>query len=147
MFSRTAEYALRAMVWLAEKHGLPQTTQQIAAASQAPPDYLAKVLQLLGRAGLVRAHRGLHGGFSLARPPERLTILQIVNAVDPIRRISECPLQLDAHAVHLCPLHRRLDEAMAMIEKALASSTLAELIEAPAGSQPLCNVSAAGAEA
>ena len=75
MFSLTTEYALRAAVWLAEKQGLPQTTQQIASATCVPVNYLSKVLQSLGKAGLVRALRGKHGGFELAKSPSSTSVL------------------------------------------------------------------------
>ena len=139
MFSRTTEYALRATVWLAQRHPEPQTTQEIAEVGQIPVGYLSKVMQALGRAGLVQASRGLHGGFTLLKGPDRMTVLEVINAVDPIRRIQECPLKLAAHGLFLCPLHKRLDEALAMIEGAFGKTTLAELIGPDAAVQPLCN--------
>ena len=143
MLSRTTEYALRAVVLLAEKYAVPQTTQQIANATQVPVDYLAKVMQALGRGRVVRAHRGLHGGFTLTRDPSQVTALDVINAVDPIRRIHQCPLRLDAHVAGLCPLHRRLDDAIATIEAAFAKTTLAELLADSSGVRPLCSISAA----
>ena len=59
--------------------------------------------------------------------------------VDPIRRNTTCPLGLAAHGKHLCPLHRRLDNAMASMEKAFADSTLAEILHEPTTSVPLCD--------
>jgi Rrf2 family nitric oxide-sensitive transcriptional repressor len=139
LFSRTTEYALRAMVWLAQRHPEPQTTQQIADVAQIPVGYLSKVMQGLGRAGLAQASRGLHGGFTLVRGPDRVTVLDVINAVDPIRRIRECPLKLAAHGLFLCPLHKRLDEALATIEGAFGKTTLAELLGPDVTVQPLCN--------
>src|SRR6059058_5380797 len=106
MFSQTVEYALRAVVHLADRAPEPRTTEQIAEATRVPKAYLAKVLQGLVRAGIVRSRRGLHGGVSLARPAAELTILEVVNAVEPIARIRECPLGLTAHGIRLCPLHK-----------------------------------------
>lgn len=140
MFSQTVEYALRAAVVLANHLDEPRTAQQIAAVAQVPADYLVKVMRSLARSGLVHAQRGKHGGFTLARQPEQLTILDIVNAVDPIRRIVTCPLGILAHGTTLCPLHRRLDSAMASVEAALAGATLAELVATPAPLKPLCGV-------
>ena len=130
MFSQTAEYALRAVVYLGSRHGTPQTAQQIAAATRVPAGYLAKVMQGLSRTGLVHAQRGLHGGFTLAVPPDVLTVLDVVQAVDPIRRIRSCPLGIEGH-ISLCPLHRRLDQALGMVESALKKSTIAELLAEP----------------
>jgi Rrf2 family protein len=127
MISQTAEYALRAIVHLAERPDTPQTTQQIAEVTRVPAGYLAKVMQTLGRSGIVRARRGLHGGFTLAVPPKELTVLDVVQAVDPVQRITHCPLGIPEHK-SLCPLHTRLDDTAAMVEKALGASTIAELL-------------------
>ena len=107
MFSQKVEYALRAVVHLAYKAPAAQTTEQIAAATRVPQAYLAKVLQGLTHAGVVRSQRGVGGGISLVKTPARLTLLEVVNAVDPIRRIATCPLGLASHGVRLCPLHKR----------------------------------------
>jgi Rrf2 family protein len=141
MISQTAEYALRAIVHLADQGDAPQTTQQISEVTRVPAGYLAKVMQTLGRSGIVHARRGLHGGFTLAVPPGELTVLDVVQAVDPVRRIEHCPLGIPDHK-SLCPLHARLDDTAAMVEKALGASTIAELLsvskrgEAP---KPLCS--------
>ncbi len=140
MISQTTEYALRAIVWLAENSPNPQTRQQIADATRVPADYLAKVMRSLGRAGLVQAGRGLHGGFTLSRRATRISVLEVVNVVDPIRRILICPLGLSAHATQLCPLHRRLDDAMSVIENAFRQTRIADLIGQPGSARPLCNI-------
>lgn len=137
MFSQTTKYALRAVVWLAAHHNQPQTTLEIAAHTRVPAGYLSKVLQALGRASLVNSQRGLHGGFTLTRPPHRISVLEVMNAVDPIERIETCPLGLKSHGKTLCALHKRLDDAIAHIEKAFSQSTIAELLEEPATSHPL----------
>lgn len=138
MISQTAEYALRAVVALAQA-GAPTTTQRLAAVTRVPAGYLSKVLQTLGRAGIVHAQRGLGGGFSLQRAPEELTVLAIVNAVEPVQRLRNCPLGLISHGVNLCPLHRRLDQAMATVEDALRDSTIAELLAEKTTATPLCD--------
>jgi Rrf2 family protein len=136
MISQTAEYALRAAVVLGGSPGRPMTTHQIAARAQVPASYLSKVLQGLGRAGVVEAHRGLRGGFVLARPPGELTVLQIINAVDPVRRIERCPLNDSHHGRGLCPLHRRLDDGVALMEALYGGTTLAELVSEPEPARP-----------
>lgn len=138
MFSQTVEYALRAVVYLAQEAGAPCATEAIARATRVPPAYLSKVLQGLVQAGIVRSQRGVGGGMSLAKRADELTILEVVNAVDPIRRIQTCPLELAAHGVRLCPLHRRVDNALALVENAFRKTTLAEVLAEPTGSVPLC---------
>jgi Rrf2 family protein len=141
MFSQTTEYALRAMVYLAAQEGQARTAQQIAQATKVPPGYMAKVMQGLTRAGLVHSQRGLHGGFTLTRPPAEMTVFDVVQAVDPLQRIRGCPLDVQGH-VNLCPLHRRLDHAIGLVEEALKRSTIAELLGEPSAARgipiPLC---------
>ena len=138
MFSQTVEYALRAMVVLADAEGEPRTNVQIATASRVPADYLSKVMQALGRAGLVNAQRGKNGGFTLLSDPAELSILDVINAVDPIRRIERCPLGIPQHGVRLCALHRKLDNALALVEEAFRATSLQELVAQPSRSKPLC---------
>ena len=140
MISQTTEYALRVMVYLASVAGQTPTNAQISSATRTPAAYLAKVVRSLARAGLLRSQRGLHGGSSIARAPDQITIHDVVQAVDPIRRITTCPLGLKNHGVNLCPLHRRLDDAVALVEKAFKDTTLAEVVAEPSNSKPLCDI-------
>ncbi|MEZ4815089.1 MAG: Rrf2 family transcriptional regulator [Bdellovibrionota bacterium] len=128
MISQTTEYALRAMVILCSDIERQWTTAEIAKLSKVPPDYLSKVLQQLTKAKLIMSLRGAKGGFRLFKKPEELTILEVVQAVDPLPRIRKCPLGLRSHGTNLCALHRRLDNAMELVEKAFANSTLSELV-------------------
>jgi Rrf2 family protein len=137
MITQTAEYALRAIVYLADQDD-PRTTAQIADATRVPAGYLAKVMQGLNRAGLVKSQRGLNGGFTLAHDPHELSILSVVNAVDPVQRFAECPLGIPSHGRRLCPLHFRLDQAAAMVEKVFSDATVAELLTAPRERKPVC---------
>jgi Rrf2 family protein len=140
LFSQTVEYALRAVVFLADRSPLPQTTDQIATATLVPKAYLSKVIQGLCRANIVQSKRGIGGGIALVKPPDQLTILDVVNAVEPIGRIRQCPLGLQAHGVHLCPLHSRMDSALATVEAAFRATTLAEILAEPTSSRPLCEL-------
>lgn len=138
MFSQTVEYALRAVAYLADMAPEARTTDQIAEATKVPKPYLSKVLQNLGRSNIVKSQRGIGGGVTLVKSPAELTILEVVNAVEPIVRIETCPLGLKTHGKHLCPLHRRMDDALASVEASFKSTTLAELLTEPTESHPLC---------
>lgn len=138
MLSQSVEYALRAVVHLASVAPEARTTEQIATVTLVPRAYLSKVLQALARGGVVQSQRGLGGGMSLVKKPDELTILEVVNAVEPIQRIRTCPLGLAAHGTHLCPLHRRVDNALALMEQAFEQTTLAEVLAEPTRSIPLC---------
>jgi Rrf2 family nitric oxide-sensitive transcriptional repressor len=126
VLSQTTEYALRAAVFLAIERR-PCTAAEIAEAASVPAGYLAKVLQQLARAGVVSSQRGLGGGFALRGDPGDVSLLDVVQAVDPIRRIRSCPLDLPEHRRSLCALHRKLDDAYAVIEASFGDTTLAEL--------------------
>ncbi len=135
MISQTTEYALRAVVYLADQEE-PRTTAEIAVATQVPAGYLSKVMQGLSKAGIVHSQRGLHGGFVLADAPDELTVLAVIEAVEPIRRYHDCPLGL--HGKNLCPLHRKLDDAAKSIEDTFGDTTVADLLNVPRSQKPLC---------
>jgi Rrf2 family nitric oxide-sensitive transcriptional repressor len=131
VFSSTAEYALRAAAFLAQQPDGLTSSQTIAEATKVPRGYLSKVLNDLVNAGIIDSRRGPSGGFALSRPASKITVLEVVNAVDPIHRILRCPLGLKEHKHRLCPLHRRMDEAIALVEQTLGRSTLEEMISDP----------------
>jgi len=138
MISQTAEYALRAIVYLADRNALPHTTAQIAEETFVPVNYLAKVMQSLSKAKLVNAQRGPNGGFVLAKSADVLTVLEVINAVDPIHRYPECPLKLPHHGKNLCPLHRKLDDTALLAEQSFGSTTIRSLLDVPQTRKPLC---------
>ncbi|TWU21777.1 RrF2 family transcriptional regulator [Bythopirellula polymerisocia] len=138
MISQTVEYALRAIVTIAQHDGLPCTAQQISKITQVPAPYLSKLMQGLVRTGLVSSQRGPHGGFILTRKPNELTVWEVVDAVEPFQRILECPLGIKSHGSKLCQLHRRLDQAMAMVEEQFRDTTIADVLAEPGSVTPLC---------
>jgi DNA-binding IscR family transcriptional regulator len=90
----------------------------------------------------VHSQRGIGGGVSFAGDTKKLTVLDIVNVVEPLQRIKTCPLGLATHGTKLCPLHRRLDAALAQVEEAFGKTTLAEVLADPSAVKPLCEVKA-----
>ncbi|MCC7083911.1 MAG: Rrf2 family transcriptional regulator [Pirellulales bacterium] len=139
MLSKTAEYALRAAVWLANAPDDASSADVLARVTQVPRRYLHKVLQDLARAGLVRSQSGPGGGYSLALSVDKITILDVVNAVSPLERIRHCPLGLPSHT-QLCPLHKELDEMYASAEESLRQVTLGQLVRSSSAIIPLCDV-------
>ncbi len=139
MIPKTAEYALRAVVTLAREPERSYSADEIAEATHVPRRYVHKVLQLLVRGGLVRSQPGPGGGYALVRPAEEVTIVDVVNTIEPIPRIRRCPLGLKSHT-RLCPLHHELDAACAATEQAFTRVTIAQLLNQPAHVPPLCEV-------
>jgi len=140
VLSQTTEYALRAMSCLAYSPDELVSTSDLAEVSKVPMNYLAKVLQLLSRAELVTGRRGVGGGYKLARHASEISMLDIIDAIDPIRRIEMCPLGLDNHGV-LCPMHRRLDEASRMLIGMFEGTSLQDLLTEAGANRPLCDES------
>ena len=139
MLPKTAEYALRAVVWLARDAEQPASADVLSANTKVPRRYLHTVLQELVRGGLVNSRSGPGGGYVLAKPTKGITILDVVNAVAPLERIRRCPLWLRSHT-KLCPLHRELDNVYAASEKALSRVTIAQLVNSTSDIVPLCEV-------
>lgn len=138
VITQAVEYSLRAIVALAKQGGRPYTARQLSELTETPAPYLSKLMQTLVRFELVHSRRGVNGGFVLARRPEDMTIYDVVQAVEPLKRIRKCPLKISEHSGALCPLHRRLDEALEMVERTFRETTLADLLNDPAGRPPLC---------
>ncbi len=139
MLSQTVEYALRAMMHLSGLESKAAINcETIAARTKVPPRYLSKVLRDLAVADLVVSQRGPNGGFSLARPPEQISMLDVLNAVDPIQRIRKCPLGNPAH-LQLCSIHRRIDDAIAMVEREFERTSLADVLSSNSSSPDRCS--------
>ncbi|MBN1516714.1 Rrf2 family transcriptional regulator [Candidatus Sumerlaeota bacterium] len=138
MISQTAEYALRAIVYISQNPDVAQTAQQIAGKTHVPKGYLSKIMQSMARSGLVVSQRGLGGGFTLARPAKEISVLDVLSAADaPIQRIQRCPLGIKSHA-GLCPVHRLVDDAIKQIEDAFRQANIEDLVNSTNGVKPLC---------
>lgn len=140
MLSKTAEYALRAVTCLGKESDTPISANTLAKLTKVPRRYLTRVLQDLCAVGMVRSRPGPGGGYELVIATDKLTILDIVNTVEPIQRIKKCPLGLKKHTA-LCPLHAELDRAYAATEAAFAAVTIEDLVNSASPVSPLCKVS------
>lgn len=140
MLSQTAEYALRAMSWLALSRGELVPTATVAEKTQVPAHYLAKVLQQLASANLIEGRRGVRGGYRLAKPADQISLLDVINTVEKVERIRTCPLGLEGHGPNLCPLHQRMDRAAKAVIEIFGDATLADLVsgEGEQRTRPLC---------
>ena len=139
MLPKTAEYALRTVACLAQDSSQSASADHLSEQTKGPRRYLHKVLQSLAKAQLVQSRSGPGGGYTLARPMDEITILDVVNAVAPMERIRHCPLGLPTHT-SLCPLHAELDRSYAATEAAFARVTIGELLRSTSKIIPLCDV-------
>jgi Rrf2 family protein len=129
LLSQTSTYAVRAAIHIAEHpEAAPIRGGDIAEAIGVPRNYLSKILHRLARAGLLASERGPHGGFQLARPPERMSLADIVAAVDPQRLDRRCLLgRAECNDVDPCPAHDHWQSLADGITGFLHTTTLDDL--------------------
>jgi len=125
MISNTGEYVLKATLCMASRHPTSSSVALLAAQTSVPSDYLSKILQSLGRDGLVTSRRGRGGGFILARDPADISILDVLKGAGvSLRRTNHRHPGLADYVV-LCSIHELVDEQMKIVEDRLRSVTLA----------------------
>jgi Rrf2 family protein len=132
IYTDSGRYAIRALTYMAsqEDQSSPAAAADVAEAENIPPYYLAKVLQDLARADLLRSVRGRGGGFLLKRAPEDIKVLEILEAVENIRRLTtECVLGLDQCNDEVsCPLHATWKQFRGELLDNLHHMTLRDLV-------------------
>lgn len=109
MLSQTAEYALRTVLYLADRDDdAPASAEELARALRVPRNYLSKTLHRLTRERILVSTRGKGGGFRLAVEPERLSLLRVVEPFDQISGERRCLLGRPAcNDKNPCPAHQR----------------------------------------
>ncbi|MFO0972108.1 MAG: Rrf2 family transcriptional regulator [Phycisphaerae bacterium] len=107
MLSKTAQYALRAIVYVATQgRNRPVLAKEIASQTGIPSSYLSRILRDAARAGLLTSARGIGGGFRLARPAERIRLLEVLEPFDDVINRSRCPFgQPRCNDDHPCGFH------------------------------------------
>ncbi|MEZ4417630.1 MAG: Rrf2 family transcriptional regulator [Gemmatimonadota bacterium] len=133
--SRTAEYALRAALHIAENAAERATSVDVLADElDVPRNYLSKILHRLTQAGVLASSRGPKGGFRLARPADQITLGEVVDPVDPIATDRTCLLgRPQCSDTHPCPAHGRWRALAEELRVFFHETTLATLLasEAP----------------
>ena len=127
--SEAASLAMHAAVLLAVTPDSPLPTRQIASALQASPAHLSKVLQRMGRAGLVESRPGPKGGFRLARSAGSITLLQLYECIEGPLAPNECLFATPVCRRHACILGELLGSVNSQVSQYLARTALSDLIE------------------
>ena len=132
LYSRSAEYAIRAFVHLAQvPDGRYAMVKQIAAEEEIPAHFLAKILQQLARKGMLRSNKGPTGGFSLRIPADEVRLLDIVEALDGLSEYEKCASGLAECTDDMpCPLHDSWKALRSRIMDYLGRNTIADLARA-----------------
>lgn len=129
MFSKTCEYAIRAMMFIAKKsdQGVKVGIKEISKGISAPEHFIAKILQDLSRRGLVQSVKGPNGGFFVDDKSKKNTLADIVKAIDGDKLFTGCALGLKICSEKKpCPLHDAFKVIRKQIYTELQSATVGE---------------------
>ncbi|MBI5216576.1 MAG: Rrf2 family transcriptional regulator [Ignavibacteriae bacterium] len=129
IFSRQCEYALQAVLFLAlkpegEKTSIKELTQHL----DLPYHFAAKILQALSRKGLLSSFKGSLGGFALKKSTDKITLYQIIEAVDGLSFMNGCVLGFDdCGDAHPCALHEHWGRMREELKQLLTTKSVAQL--------------------
>lgn len=129
MFSKTCEYAIRAMIFIAQKskNGNKVGIKEIAKGIDSPEHFIAKILQELSRKGLVQSSKGPNGGFYLDNKALKCSLAEIVQVIDGDKIFSGCGLGLkQCSESHPCPIHHEFKKVRKEMQLMLERAKLGE---------------------
>ena len=129
IFSRSCEYAIQSVLFLAKKEGEKTVLlREISESLDIPYHFLSKVMQLLSRHGIVHSQKGANGGFTLNRSAHDITLADIVEAVDGASYRKSCVLGFpECNAENACPVHNQWKDARSIIETMLGQKDIEQL--------------------
>ena len=129
--TKACSYGIFGMIYLAEQpQGKIVSLSEISKAENLPEKFLAKIFQNLTRSGLIRSHRGAGGGFSLARPANKIMVKKLLESIQGPICIAKCLSELeDCDKKDVCKLRRVLKKVQDYATKILTQNTLADLIK------------------
>ena len=129
--TRQADYAVRAMVYLTQLGPESRAaTSQIAQEKCIPPSFLAKIVSQLSVAGLLQTSRGARGGVALAKSPEAISLLDVVEAIDGPILLNECVSETSScHFDESCPLKTVWCNAQTELVNHLSQTNFAQLVQ------------------
>lgn len=133
ILSQTAEYALRAVVLLADRDtDEPARVGELADTLKIPQNYLSKTLNALARTGVLASMRGKGGGFRLARSADRITLLEVIDPFDHFSTGRSCLMgKGECSDTDSCAAHATWKQVAAKVTGFFAQTTLADLQQNP----------------
>ncbi len=132
MFSKTCEYAIRAMIYIAQKSkdGNRVGIKEIASGIDSPEHFIAKILQDLGKKGLVQSVKGPNGGFYHDDQTLGCSLAKVVKAIDGDKLFIGCGLGLkECSESHPCPIHHQFKKVRNEMTAILENAKMGELSE------------------
>ena len=134
--TRAGEYGIIGLLHLARQPaGRTVMIDEISEQEGIPKSFLAKIFQSLAKGGFLKSHRGAGGGFSLAKGPGEISLLQVLNCVEKAFALQRCvtaaPKCVVAHRRHeSCALCAIFGEAQSRVNEVFARTTLQDLLQA-----------------
>ncbi|WP_187261887.1 RrF2 family transcriptional regulator [Pontibacter beigongshangensis] len=132
MLSKTVEYALRAIVYVAlnDSKGQKVGIKEIANVLELPLHFMGKILQDLVRKGIIASVKGPHGGFYMHRPASDVGILEVVKTIDGLEAFKKCGMGMkQCSDSHPCPLHDDIKMYRERLLKVFKSKTIQDLVD------------------
>ncbi|TDI11087.1 MAG: SUF system Fe-S cluster assembly regulator [Acidobacteria bacterium] len=139
--SKETDYGIVVLAYFASaQEGLKQNAREVAMESQLPLPMVRKILKILAREGLLISHRGAKGGYSLTRGGERISIAEIVTAIEGPLAMTEC-IEAPGECRHepVCGIRTSWQKINQIVFQALNNMTLSDLtgpLPGPMGSDP-----------
>lgn len=141
LYGAVVEYAIHCLLWLAGPRETPASSRDLAELQGVSPAVVAKIMPKLEKAGIVAAHSGIAGGYTLAKPAQDVTVLDIVEAVDGGKRLFDCKdVRLNCAlfggaapgwaSQGLCSIHAVMVRAEASMRQEMTRTTLHDLGQA-----------------
>jgi Rrf2 family protein len=129
--TKAGDYGVFGVIYLAKQpQGKIVSLSEVSKAENIPEKFLAKIFQSLTRSGLIRSHRGAGGGFSLARPANKITVKELLESIQGPIYFTKCLSNLyDCDRKEICKLRKIWKKAQDYAIKILTQKTLADLIK------------------
>jgi Rrf2 family protein len=147
-FGASVEYALHCLLWLVEPPEASPSSRDLAEFQGAPVPYMAKIFPKLEKAGIVTAAEGIKGGYRLAKPANRITVLEVADAVEGEKPLFDCQEIRGRCALFdgtpprwavsgVCEIHAVMLRAERLMREELSKTTLASLADGVAQKAPV----------
>jgi Rrf2 family protein len=129
--TRSGEYGLRGLLFLAQHPSEKMVlVSEISKNQNIPETFLAKIFQRLSKAGLLRSSRGLRGGFSLGKPAGRITMREVIEAIEGPIALNRCLVREgECEEEEDCPIHRVWEQAQQCVVEILDRTTMEDLVQ------------------
>ena len=130
LITRNTDYAVRALCCIAEQEKNIVSTDQMVQNLQMPRSFLRKILQILNKKGLLNSYKGKGGGFTLALPPEKISLIDVMKIFQGPTRLNECKFKKsDCPYTSDCLLKKKIDEIEKEVLIKLKVITIASIIK------------------